>query len=275
MRCCELPDWKGLVVRCFLAKTVLCVALARMSEKFGCGRPFTGTCLRSHRPRGLQGCGRSLPPAFLPSGLISSVLVFLFKESLLGRRALQFLPSLNICHIKVTSTGNQSYTFSTAPSSPCRTRHQLHSSTFTPTSFSSINIPLTSVAITMPLPVWNRPGVAYNVGDVVTLYPYEPVRPHGLGQYHTNPLPKDRRYGELRNFVRPEESPSRCPCVAGRPVRPEESPSRCPLRGRAGHTSQSQMTPRAWARQSPDPDNMSSSSSEEEMDPEDERGHGH
>ncbi|KAJ0386124.1 hypothetical protein COL922a_005034 [Colletotrichum nupharicola] len=56
----------------------------------------------------------------------------------------------------------------------------------------------------MSLPVWNRPGVAYNVGDVVTLYPYKPVRPHGLGQYHTNPLPKDRRYGELRNFVRPD-----------------------------------------------------------------------
>ncbi|KAF3805579.1 hypothetical protein GCG54_00005618 [Colletotrichum gloeosporioides] len=54
----------------------------------------------------------------------------------------------------------------------------------------------------MPLPVWKRPGVAYNVGDVVTLYPYEPVRPHGLGQYYSNPLPKDHGYGELRNFVR-------------------------------------------------------------------------
>ncbi|KAH9228021.1 hypothetical protein K456DRAFT_892503 [Colletotrichum gloeosporioides 23] len=43
----------------------------------------------------------------------------------------------------------------------------------------------------MPLPVWKRSGVAYNVGDVVTLYPYEPVRPHGLGQYYSNPLPKD------------------------------------------------------------------------------------
>ncbi|KAH0439414.1 hypothetical protein CcaCcLH18_02891 [Colletotrichum camelliae] len=34
------------------------------------------------------------------------------------------------------------------------------------------------------------------------MYPYEPVRPHGLGQYHSNPLPKDHCYGELRNFVR-------------------------------------------------------------------------
>ncbi|KAF0315421.1 hypothetical protein GQ607_017359 [Colletotrichum asianum] len=54
----------------------------------------------------------------------------------------------------------------------------------------------------MPLPMWKRPGVAYNVGDVVTLYPYEPVRPHGLGQYYSNPLPKDHGYGELRNFVK-------------------------------------------------------------------------
>ncbi|KAJ3954933.1 hypothetical protein N0V92_008548 [Colletotrichum tropicale] len=34
----------------------------------------------------------------------------------------------------------------------------------------------------------------------MTLYPYEPDRPHGSGQYHFNPLPKDLPEGHIRNF---------------------------------------------------------------------------
>ncbi|KAF4484983.1 hypothetical protein CGGC5_v008110 [Colletotrichum fructicola Nara gc5] len=34
----------------------------------------------------------------------------------------------------------------------------------------------------------------------MTLYPYEPDRPHGSGQYHFNPLPKDLPKDHIRNF---------------------------------------------------------------------------
>ncbi|KAI8246966.1 hypothetical protein K4K53_002279 [Colletotrichum sp. SAR 10_77] len=34
----------------------------------------------------------------------------------------------------------------------------------------------------------------------MTLYPYEPDRPHGSGEYHRNPLPRDLPYGHIRDF---------------------------------------------------------------------------
>ncbi|KAJ5007745.1 hypothetical protein K4K57_010613 [Colletotrichum sp. SAR 10_99] len=52
---------------------------------------------------------------------------------------------------------------------------------------------------------WISPSEVYAVGKEVTLYPYEPVRPHGMPQYDRNCLPSDLRPGELRDFAKPDK----------------------------------------------------------------------
>ncbi|KAF3805598.1 hypothetical protein GCG54_00005637 [Colletotrichum gloeosporioides] len=47
---------------------------------------------------------------------------------------------------------------------------------------------------------WTKPEQAYRDGKRLTLYPYEPTRPHGSGEYHRNPLPRDLPYGHIRDF---------------------------------------------------------------------------
>ncbi|KAF4810749.1 hypothetical protein CGCSCA5_v010418 [Colletotrichum siamense] len=47
---------------------------------------------------------------------------------------------------------------------------------------------------------WSRPDKVYWEGNSMTLYPYEPDRPHGSGEYHRNPLPRDLPYGHIRDF---------------------------------------------------------------------------
>ncbi|KAF5500130.1 hypothetical protein CGCS363_v007157 [Colletotrichum siamense] len=52
----------------------------------------------------------------------------------------------------------------------------------------------------MPTQTWFKPEEAYREGKHLTLFPYEPDRPHASGQYHFNPLPEDLPKGHIRNF---------------------------------------------------------------------------
>ncbi|KAF4889192.1 hypothetical protein CGCVW01_v014452 [Colletotrichum viniferum] len=52
----------------------------------------------------------------------------------------------------------------------------------------------------MPTQTWFKPEEAYREGKHLTLFPYEPDRPHASGQYHFNPLPEGLPKGHIRNF---------------------------------------------------------------------------